>query len=322
MTSAPIQSRAPGKLVLIGEYAVLEGAPALAMAVDRFARVELTEGPDWIALGPSETEPTMPLIEGVLGLFDGARGGGKIDTRDFYHPEGGKLGLGSSAAASVALAGAVARRQGDALMGETGWRLLTKAHTSLQEGRGSGIDLACSFLGGVVRFELSAKRPAMDRLAWPAGLELCAVFTGESASTKTFLQRWSSWKSGERVQSGRVMEQLAQESDAGVAAFARGDVAGFLGAVEAYGRRLGTLGDAIAMPIVSPVHAAVRQVASELGLVYKPSGAGGGDVGTALGTEGTDWDRFSSKIRAIRGCEPLNLKLANDGLLVESTDER
>lgn len=37
-----IWSRAPGKAVLIGEYAVLDGAPALSMAVDRYARVELT----------------------------------------------------------------------------------------------------------------------------------------------------------------------------------------------------------------------------------------------------------------------------------------
>ncbi len=35
-------SRAPGKAVLVGEYAVLDGATALAMAVDRYARIELT----------------------------------------------------------------------------------------------------------------------------------------------------------------------------------------------------------------------------------------------------------------------------------------
>ena len=36
-----IETDAPGKLVLIGEYAVLEGAPAIAVAVDFRAMVSL-----------------------------------------------------------------------------------------------------------------------------------------------------------------------------------------------------------------------------------------------------------------------------------------
>ena len=35
------RATAPGKLILIGEYAVLEGAPAISAAVDRFAVAEL-----------------------------------------------------------------------------------------------------------------------------------------------------------------------------------------------------------------------------------------------------------------------------------------
>ncbi|MDH3305214.1 MAG: hypothetical protein OEM92_08415, partial [Gammaproteobacteria bacterium] len=34
---------APGKLVLCGEYAVLDGAPAVCMAVDRRATVTVTD---------------------------------------------------------------------------------------------------------------------------------------------------------------------------------------------------------------------------------------------------------------------------------------
>ena len=37
---------APGKLVLLGEYAVLEGAPALVMAINRRARVRMTAQSD------------------------------------------------------------------------------------------------------------------------------------------------------------------------------------------------------------------------------------------------------------------------------------
>ena len=37
-------ARAPGKLFVTGEYAVLEGAPALVAAVDRYARVSVLPG--------------------------------------------------------------------------------------------------------------------------------------------------------------------------------------------------------------------------------------------------------------------------------------
>ncbi len=45
----PVTASAPGKLVLTGEYAVLEGAPAVVLAVSRRARVHLrdSEDADW-----------------------------------------------------------------------------------------------------------------------------------------------------------------------------------------------------------------------------------------------------------------------------------
>ena len=43
-----IEARAPGKLVIVGEYAVLHGAPGIAVAVDVPARARLQSrpGPD------------------------------------------------------------------------------------------------------------------------------------------------------------------------------------------------------------------------------------------------------------------------------------
>jgi len=67
---------APGKLVLTGAYAVLEGAPAIVAAVDRYAVVD-TQSP------------------------------GKVDVRSLHDEAGQKLGLGSSAASLVASFGAM-----------------------------------------------------------------------------------------------------------------------------------------------------------------------------------------------------------------------
>ena len=52
-----IEYSAPGKAVVWGEYAVLEGAPALVMAVNRYAtaRVEPADG-QWAAAAPKGFE--------------------------------------------------------------------------------------------------------------------------------------------------------------------------------------------------------------------------------------------------------------------------
>ena len=43
-----VRTSAPGKVILSGEYAVLDGAPAVVMAVDRRARVSVSAGSgDW-----------------------------------------------------------------------------------------------------------------------------------------------------------------------------------------------------------------------------------------------------------------------------------
>ncbi len=40
-----LEARAPGKLVALGEYAVLEGAPALVLAIDHYAVATLEPQP-------------------------------------------------------------------------------------------------------------------------------------------------------------------------------------------------------------------------------------------------------------------------------------
>jgi phosphomevalonate kinase len=48
-----ILSTAPGKLILLGEYAVLEGTPALVAAVNRFAKVDISTGNEYLCKSPT-----------------------------------------------------------------------------------------------------------------------------------------------------------------------------------------------------------------------------------------------------------------------------
>jgi phosphomevalonate kinase len=131
----PIHASAPGKLVVAGEYAVLDGAPAISLAVASRARVSIEAATDVCALEvvssdrdvfefswspeggvsypgrqpaergtllqqvvsslKSSLPTTMPLVRIT------------IDSSEFYSAETTqKLGLGSSAGVCVALTGA------------------------------------------------------------------------------------------------------------------------------------------------------------------------------------------------------------------------
>ncbi|MCW8846391.1 MAG: hypothetical protein OQK99_11185 [Gammaproteobacteria bacterium] len=62
-----MQISAPGKLILAGEYAVLDGAPGLVMAVDRRARVSLEPSSDehWqVTSAGSDPQEQFHLREG------------------------------------------------------------------------------------------------------------------------------------------------------------------------------------------------------------------------------------------------------------------
>ncbi|NOX49658.1 MAG: hypothetical protein GXP16_03875, partial [Gammaproteobacteria bacterium] len=119
-------STAPGKVVLWGEYAVLAGAPAMVMAVNRYAQVTLQadtqawyfsgEGfltPSVHKYGPSFSRaPIAQIAETILGQWGYTqyphKFGLNINSRGFYQA-GHKLGIGSSAAVTVATYQALAK---------------------------------------------------------------------------------------------------------------------------------------------------------------------------------------------------------------------
>ena len=117
-----IRTSAPAKVVLWGEYAVLAGAPAAVLTLDRYAQVDL--GPadlfssftaDGLASGSIHTQdlPNLPITSLLLAILrhinkEDALGLVRchMDTGNFY-ANGQKLGIGSSAALCVALYHAV-----------------------------------------------------------------------------------------------------------------------------------------------------------------------------------------------------------------------
>ncbi|MCL6270809.1 mevalonate kinase [Sansalvadorimonas sp. 2012CJ34-2] len=179
---------APGSTMLFGEHAVLYGEAAIACAVETRLRVEAALRDDRrvvirSSLGGLETDLdrlaqdhthrfTLALLEKWKNRLPG--GLDLAISSDFSH----KVGLGSSAALTVAVAGALRSISGLPLRPRT---MLDECLAVVQEvqGSGSGTDLVASLYGGIVHY-----RPA-TRSVTPLGedLPLTLYYSGYKTPT-------------------------------------------------------------------------------------------------------------------------------------------
>ena len=317
-----IEISAPGKMVLLGEYAVLFGAPAAVTAVNRRARVELAPSASnhWrliapgLAPGPVDFDigaggavrwidedlgESFTLVERLLHELDDAGVvdlgrltplAATLDTREFFRSRGDsrcKLGLGSSAALTVALASALVAwaDDGRAPDADARWlQILVDLHRRMQGGLGSGIDVAASVYGGVLHFQLDedSSVTTAQPITLPSDLQVLPIWTGRSAGTSGFLERLEAGRAADQHGVNRAVSRLGEVSKAGIDALEAGAASGFLDAVDDFWNALEALGREIEMPILSEEHRQLGRLAAGCGVHYKPSGAGGGDLGIAF----------------------------------------
>lgn len=204
-----IVERAPGKLFVAGEFAVVEpGQPAVLVAVDRYLTVSLTEadgagtvrspgrgtptltwrhGPDGVRA--DEPDHAYAHVMAAVDVVERLRAERGLPARhadlhidsELDDASGRKYGLGSSAAVTVATVRALGRFHGLGLSTADVYRLALLATIRLSPAA-SGGDVAASAFGGWLRYaapdraDLRARldrEPVAGLLAepWP-GLEL------------------------------------------------------------------------------------------------------------------------------------------------------
>jgi phosphomevalonate kinase len=224
-----------------------------------------------------------------------------------------KIGLGSSAA----VAAAFARATQPALDRAALFDEALAAHHEFQGGKGSGVDVAASVFGGLIAFQRGASEPARA-LAPPPGLQWRAVWTGRSADTREFLGRLAEWQDREPARYDRHLGRLLAWAAASVEAFERGSADDVVACAGAACRELAELGELAGIPIVSPVHERLARAAADVGIAYKPSGAGGGDFGLVFGLDPERIDAFGAQARRLSAqvfdlaCDPRGACLEAD----------
>ncbi len=316
-----ISSHAPGKIVLWGEYAVLAGAPARVMAVNRRAEVSLSvvsdSGHRFSSLGfltPGVDLPGSNYVDTpVTALFNTiCKQWGyadypiplalTMDTRAFFQAGvNTKLGLGSSAALCVALY----RAMSIALDREANLAEAIRIHNTFQNSRGSGVDVAASWHGGVIQCQQAADTLYVEPAGDNGKLPWRAVFTGTSSSTPRHIHSFSHWR---RQADTRPLTGLCQASEQLCKVVSMENLA-------AYTHALQVLDRAAELNIFTPPHRQLATIARDLGLVYKPCGAGGGDIGVVFADHDVDpavFDRFNTGVLN-QGLYPLDLEVAQHG---------
>lgn len=290
----PIQVSAPGKAFLCGEYAVTEGSNAIVAAVDRRVVAQWNAGAgDCHPAGP---EP-LAALAAARSEFGGTSASPTLDRSALFRG-GIKLGLGSSAAGAVAMAGAVAASGGhdldDPSVRRRVFECALSGHARIAP-NGSGADIAAATQGGFLEFRRDGSNGAKVRSVQPPrSLALCLVWTGASARTSDLLLQVKRLRSSSPATYDRTMSALHELGARFAAAFSRNDARAVVEAARAYHAAMKALGRAADAPIVDAKLDAIARAAAREGGAAKPCGAGGGDVAVAFFDEANAAARFQA----------------------------
>jgi phosphomevalonate kinase len=300
-----MMARAPGKIVLSGAYAVLEGAPALVAAVDRYV----------VADPRREAEIVTPEVREAL-QHRGAIRAPWFDARALRdEATDRKLGLGSSAAILVASLAALELGSepslDDAALARRVFDAALCAHR-IAQGGGSGIDVAASAFGGILRFQLSSDGgivPVTAPFELPKPLVVRVWASSSAASTSVMLAGVGALKKARPAEYRAVIDELGAAAQATAEATTG---AAYVAACRRQLAGLAALDRAAQVPIVTPEVAELDRAAHMVGAAVLPSGAGGGDVVLIIGEQPPHADLEASARRL--GLAPLDLALGARGV--------
>jgi len=281
-----LKASAPGKVLLLGEHAVVYGHPALAAALRRRVFVEVAEdskGPIIELLAPSNSTPTptptrIPVPSELLHAASemaaalGAPSAFRAIVRSEL-PLGG--GLGSSAALGVALARAFSQLAARDCPPERAEDLALQLERVFH-GAPSGVDPAVCARGGVILFRRGD--PAqVERISPRTPLHLAVVLTGVMRGTRSTVLPLSARRAERPDLYDPLLAILGELARGGAQSLERGDYQDLGVRFDAAHGVLAALG--VSCPELEQAVAALRGAGA---LGAKLTGAGGGGAAIAL----------------------------------------
>lgn len=279
------EASAPGSLMLLGEYGVLYGKPALVCAIDKRIRVRLHPRTDQdinitSVLGQFSTtvstlsiEKPFQFILGVLTHFQSELPAGcDIEIISEFSSQ---IGFGSSAAVTAAML---------AIMNH--WLPLSYSSLELArfgrtiirnvQGQGSGADVAACIMGGIVYYR--AEPFSIEKLS--VLHPLTAVYSGSKLPTPAAISKVEQAFANQRSLFQSILDTIGKCAEAGKQAILRQDWSQFGEIMNAQQKSMDALG--VTTPILQEIIYNLRGINGMLGA--KISGSGFGDCVIGLGS--------------------------------------
>ncbi|MEM4138648.1 MAG: GHMP kinase, partial [Sulfolobaceae archaeon] len=203
-----IKVSAPGKVLWIGSYSVVFGGISHVIAVNKRVRCEVAENNEWVIETSYGTfkgygnELTSSVINTMKKFFGSI---GPYRVKLFNDPDfqvnGKKTGLGSSAAATVALTAALYFAVSNKLDLIQIHKIAQIANYNRQKGIGSGFDIAAAVFGSIV-YKRFTDIEKMDfyykKLELPPNISMILGFTGKSSITIELVRKFIEASSNEK----------------------------------------------------------------------------------------------------------------------------
>jgi len=281
----------PGKVMLSGEYAVLEGGKAVLAPINRF--LEIWEDPD----NPSvETTPIIgfALNESVPELEEFEEKNGKpnvfVDREEFYGiNEAGnkaKLGIGSSAAEAVGVIALRFQRAG------FDWKTKREqvahyaevAHRKAQDGKGSGADVFTCAIGQPIIFSREKEIISWEvaKIDKSFNIPISLLWTGIPADTRVFVKKFNYWKKS-HTKSKPLITGLVEASDSLAESWFRAPQEVLNNQIDVFVSRMQEIAIEAQFEWRLQIHDDISGWIFEQGGRAKPTGAGGGDLVLLVG---------------------------------------
>ena len=322
-----IQVSIPGKIVISGEYAVLDGAPAIVSTLkqkvnitiqksDKKHNVYTTSVLQGVFPFTMDDDANVLWLEadpGVFGLL--LQHAFKIlnpklkeklwiavDSSEFFRTANDgtaiKLGIGSSAAVSVGITQALSQYQAIRSSPENLLSQANSIHQGLQGKQGSGIDVACCFADqGIIECTKdSVKNHTWSILNWPNGLHLKVLTTSKYGATNRLVANYQRASNLYPKEFRSALDQFLDITQSLSHAWKSEDVDLIIDLLRAYDVQIKKLDKIGGIGIYTQVHADIQNIASTHNVFYKPSGAGGGDIGLAFSSSLDALSDFSDAI--------------------------
>ena len=157
-------------------------------------------------------------------------------------------------------------------------------HNSKQDSLGSGLDVIASSLdSGLIECDVKkAREGKWTKLEWPSELLIKGVITSDESNTKEMIKKFLKGHAKNKefflalkIDADQILKELSLS-------WKSKDSESILVLMKQYNILMQQLDEEYHLGIYTEEHKALANIANKLGLLYKPSGAGGGDLGLIL----------------------------------------